>query len=170
MGRTKAVRVVLIVLAAATAFTPTQSLAAPPERTQIVIPLTGEIAEACDELVRYTGGEVRITEQEVITASGGRIIRYHAHTVGATAVGLESGLVYRDHTTFHQHGQGNATWYQTQFQDGSHGVNVVVRVRLFAPGSDASTFVDRFDFHLRRVDGLDVDPRMVHERSSSSCV
>jgi hypothetical protein len=29
--------------------------------------------------------------------------------------------------------------------------------------------VIRDDFHLRRVEGLDVDPRMVHERSFSSC-
>ena len=159
-----------VVAAALTALPPASTAAAAPERTVVVIPLTGEVAEACDELIRYTAGEVRSREQEVVTASGGITIHFHAHTVGATAVGLESGLTYRDHTTFHQHGQGNATWYQTQFEDGSHGVNVIVRIRLAAPGSDARTFVDRFDFHLRRVEGLDVDPRMVHERSSTACI
>jgi hypothetical protein len=160
----------MVVTAPLAVFAPPQSFAASVERHQVVIQLAGEVVAACDELVRFTAGEVRITEQEVITSSGAIIRRYHAHTVGATAVGLESGLVYRDHTSVHQQEQFNTRWFETEFEDGSHGVNVVVRIRVFAPGSDANTFVERFDFHLRRVEGLFVEPRMVHERQSQTCV
>ena len=112
---------------------------------------------------------MRITEQEVTTASGGLVTRIHVQTVRATAVGLESGVEYVDHTNVHRGTHGNGTFYGSGFIDGSHGVNITARIRLFAPGSDAPAAVIRDDFHLRRVEGLDVEPRMVHERSFVSC-
>lgn len=168
--RNLALVVVMLVAASLTVFGPTQSFAGTVHRSQVVIPLAGDVEQACDELIRFTAGEVRITEQEVVTASGGIIRRYLAHTAGVTAVGVESGLVYRDHTTVHEQEQFNTRWFATQFEDGSHGVNVIVRIRVFAPGTNANTFVERFDFHLRRVEGLHVDPRLVHDRQSQTCV
>jgi hypothetical protein len=94
-------------------------------RSTEVIPLEGGLIEAgCTEPLMYTGGEVRITEQEATNAAGGRITRIHIHTVGATAVGLETGTRYVDRTNIRQGSHGNGTFYETDFADGSHGVNI----------------------------------------------
>lgn len=139
-------------------------------RSILVIPLAGGIIdEGCTEPLLYTGGEVHFTEQEVTNASGGVVTQLHIRTVHATAVGLETGVEYVDRTSIHQGVHGNGTFFESQFADGSHGVNITARIRLSSPGSDAPELVIRDDFHLRRVEGLDVEPRMVLERSFTSC-
>jgi hypothetical protein len=143
---------------------------AAPDRTVEVVQLAGEeLVDGCVGPLRYLSGEVRIRTQIVHSASGGRVVQYSAHTVGATAVSTESGVLYRDHTQDHISNQGNGTWFETDFADGSHGVRIVSRTRLMAPGTDAPRLVVKFDVHLRRVAGSTEAPPLDVERFSYSC-
>ncbi len=143
------------------ALIPTHASAAPPEVVE-VFDLTGETFQACDEVIRYTSGEVIVTEQEVLAPSGSRMMRFQMRVSGAVAVGEDSGLVYRDQTVQNWSTMGNPAWNNSiDFAEGSHGVNTVLRSRVFAPGSDLQTMVVTFSFHIRRVDGYYTDPPLV---------
>lgn len=137
-----------------------QAAAAPPDVVE-VFDLTGETFEACDEVIRYTSGEVIVTEQEVWAPSGAHLLRFQVRVTGAVAVGEDSGLVYRDNTIQNWSTTGNPAWNTTDFAEGSHGVNTVLRSHVFAPGSGLQTQVTTFNFHIRRVDGYYTDPPLV---------
>jgi hypothetical protein len=151
------------------------ALAAPPERTVEVIQLAGEeFTDDCTGPMRYVSGEMRIREQIVYDSSGGRSVQYFMHTVGAIVLSLDTGVLYRDITQDHISNQGNGTFFDSRtedgvFEDGSHGVRNVGRIRLFAPGTDAPELVVRYDFHLRRVAGSEPTPPLDMERFSFSC-
>ena len=143
---------------------------AAPERTVEVVQLAGtEFVDGCAGPLRYMSGEARIRTQIVYNSACGRVVQYSAHTVGATAVSLDTGVLYRDITHDHITNQGNGTWFDSGFSDGSHGVRIVSRIRLFAPGADTPKLVVRMDVHLRRVAGGDPSPPLDVARTSFSC-
>lgn len=137
-------------------------------RTVEVIELAGGAGEACDEALLYTAGQVVITVQRVESAAGGASGWFHVRSIGLTAVGVESGVVYRDRTSEHSGYHNNPSWYETGFEKGSHGARVHVRVVIRPEDPTMRTFVETFHFSLQRVDGAE-EPRMVFERASTEC-
>lgn len=166
MGRRSAAAIGL--LAGGMGMLPAVPAAAAPVRTVEVIELAGGVGQACDEALLYTAGQVVITVQRVESAAGGASGWFHVRSVGITAVGVESGVVYRDRTSEHSGYHNNASWYETGFEKGSHGARVNVRVVIRPEDPSMRTFVETFHFGLQRVDGAE-EPRMVFERSSIEC-
>lgn len=159
---------VVAVVVGTLALLPTVPAAAAPVRTVEVFEVAGELGQACDEGLLYTAGQVIVTEQRVESAAGGASGWLHVRSVGLTAVGVESGVVYRDSTRENSGYHNNPSWYETGFERGSHGARVQVRVVLRPEDPTLATFVETFHFGLQRVDGAE-EPRMVFERASTEC-
>lgn len=145
--------------------------AAPTWRSVEVLDVAGDVQDAgCIGPVEYTAGQVRITSTESVSPTGSVTTSYRVRTVGLTAVALDSGLVYKDVTSVMERGHDSPTWTQADLADGSHGVRIVERVRLFAPGHpDAPSLRATWDFRIQRAHGYDVDPVVVADVTSSTC-
>ena len=136
-----------------------------------VVDVAGDVQDAgCIGPVEYTSGQVHITYRESLSPTGAATTSYRVRSVGLTAVALDSGLVYKDVTSVMGRGHDSPTWTQTESADGSHGVRIVERMRLFAPGHpDAPSLRATWDFRIQRAHGYVVDPVMVADLVSSTC-
>jgi hypothetical protein len=163
LGR-RTVSALVSALALAAVVTPAATTHAAPVTSVAVVPLAKDWFDACDERVRYVSGEIQTRTRTITNAAGGEVTRVAVRAMGAVAVGEDSGYVYRDRTILNAGDQGNRTWYETDFAEGSHGVHGVLRSRLSAPGTGAPTLTVSLLFHLRRVDGILADPPVDFEK------
>ncbi len=168
--RSRALGVAAIVVGAALVYS-TPAAAAPVERDVQVIELAGEVQDAgCIGPVEYLSGEVHITYREAVSAAGTVTRQYHVRLVGATAMALDTGAVYRDITHENWWAQYNPTWETSEAADGSHGAGFTYQIRMFAPGvKEAPRLTVVENFRLRRVDGYQETPTMVREDFSVTC-
>ena len=116
-------------------------------RERVVIDVAGTIEDGCDEPILLTEGHVVERWQEFVDSNGRTHFLVHAQTFGLRGVGLESGAIYHDKTTFTQ-------VYVAEIAEGFSTGAFSLRIRISSTDVDTQTLVVSHRFHLVKRDGV----------------